>query len=280
MMEIGLRTRGKFRLKRSTCEFPPLRVNVRTQQASNTVFAGEDKLKLVTHCDDDRSEYEQYVLQEYLVYRLYNLFSDMSFNVRLAHITYVDTEEDRDTITRYGFFIEDEEHVAMRSGWEALEVPQVPPDVYDQVQLNLVEVFQYLIGNTDWDAFKNAPDEDACCHNVKVVGDMVGPVFPIPYDFDFSGIIDTRYATPDPSLRMRNVRQRQYRGICRPREEIDSTLQVFQDLKDDVYALYRTQQGLDEDVLEDTIEYIDEFYETIENPGRVRSRIERDCRRT
>jgi len=92
--------------------------------------------------------------------------------------------------------------------------------------------------------------------------------------------VDTRYATPDPSLGTRDVRQRVYRGICRPREDLDLTIQVFQDRKEEVYDLYRSQTGLDDDVLEDTIEYIDEFYETIENPGRVRSRMERDCRRT
>ena len=279
-LEIGLRTRGKFRLKKSTCEFPPLRVNIRTQQAENTVFAGEDKLKLVTHCEDGRSQYEQYVLQEYLVYRLYNLFSDLSFRVRLARITYIDTEDDRDTLTRYAFFIEDEDRLAARSGWEALAVAQVPPDIYDQDQLNLVEIFQYMIGNTDWDGFRKAPDQKACCHNMKVVGDMIGPVFPIPYDFDFSGIVDTRYATPDPSLSIRRVRERVYRGICRPREDIDLTLQLFMDRKEAIYSLYREQEGLEEDVLEDTIEYIDDFYETIENSGRVRSRIERACRRT
>jgi hypothetical protein len=214
-----------------------------------------------------------------MVYRLYNLFSDLSFRVRLARITYVDTEEDRDTITRFGFFIEDEDHLALRSGWEALKVRQVPPSAYDQDQLNLVEVFQYLIGNTDWDGFRNAPDEDDCCHNVKVVGDMVGPVFPIPYDFDFSGIVDTRYATPDPSLDIRRVRDRLYRGICRSREELDATLQVFIRNKEAVYSLYREQEGLDEDTLEDTIEYIDDFYEIIEDSGRVGRHIERDCRR-
>ena len=279
VLDIGLRTRGKFRLQRSTCRFPPLRVNIKTGQAENTVFEGEDKLKLVTHCQTNRPEYEQYVLREYLVYRLYNLLTDLSFQVRLARITYVNTEEDDEPITRFGFLIEDEDNVALRSGWEAMSVPIVPPDVYDQDQLNQVEIFQYLIGNTDWDAFRNAPDEDFCCHNVKVVGDMAGPVFPIPYDFDFSGIVNTRYATPDPSLDIRRVRQRQYRGICRPREDIDLTLQSFIEKKDEMYALYQNAEGLDERSLEDTIEYLDEFFETIENPGRVRSRIERDCRR-
>jgi hypothetical protein len=278
ILEIGVKTRGKFRLKRSTCNFPPLRLNIKTNAAEGTVFEGEDRLKLVTHCQNGRSQYEQYILQEYLVYRLYNLLSDMSFRARLARITYVDTDEDEEPLTRYAFLIEAEEIVAQRSGWEAIAVPQVPPDDYDQEQLNLVEIFQYLIGNTDWDAFKNAPDEDACCHNVKVVGDMIGPVFPIPYDFDFSGMVDTRYATPDESLDIRNVRQRRYRGVCRPREEIDATLQLFQEKKEAIYSLYREQEGLEERTLKRTIDYLDDFFEIIEDAGKVRSRIERDCR--
>ena len=269
VLNVGLKTRGKFRLQRSTCEFPPLRLNIRTRQAENTVFAGQDKLKLVTHCQDGRSQNEQHVLQEYLAYRIYNLVSDLSFHVRLARITYVDTDGDRDTLTRYAFLIEDEELLAQRAGWQALEPPMVQPEIYVQDQLNLVEVFQYLIGNTDWDAFRNAPDEDVCCHNVKVIGDPAGPVFPIPYDFDFSGIVDTRYATPDPSLNIGDVRQRVYRGICRPREEIDETLRVFQEQKEAIYALYRNQAGLEERTLERSIEYLDDFFEIIEDPGKV-----------
>ena len=280
VLDIGVRTRGKFRLQRSTCGFPPLRLNIKTGQAKNTVFEGEDRLKLVTHCQDGRSQYEQYVLQEYLVYRIYNLITDLSFRARLARITYVDTENDRDTLTRYAFLIEDEDLLAQRVGWNALQVIQVQPYIYDQQQLNLVEVFQYMIGNTDWDAFKNAPDEDACCHNVKVIGHTAGPVFPVPYDFDFSGIVETRYATPDPSLGLRTVSQRKYRGICRPLEEIDATLAVFREKRDAIYSLYRDQDGLEERTLRRSLDYLDEFYEIIDDPGKVRSRIERDCRRT
>jgi hypothetical protein len=278
VLDVALRTRGKFRLERSTCNFPPLRLNIRTQQAENTLFADQDKLKLVTHCQSGRSQYEQYVLQEYLVYRLYNLLSNLSFRVRLLHVTYVDTDKDRETLTRYAFLVEDDDRLAARSGWQALAVHQVPPEAYDQQQLNVVEVFEYLIGNTDWDAFQKAADQEACCHNVKVVGNIAGPAFPIPYDFDFSGMVDTRYATPDPSLPIRNVRQRQYRGICRPREELDATLQIFQEHKDAIYSLYREQEGLEERTLKRSLEYLDEFYEILDDPGKVRSRMERDCR--
>lgn len=277
-MEIGVKTRGKFRLQRSTCNFPPLRLNVRAQQAVNTIFEGEDKLKLVTHCRNGRSEYEQYVLKEYLAYRVFNLLTDLSFRVRLAHITYIDAKDDPDTTTAFGFLIEDEDAMAARNGWIVLDVPQVPPFAYDRMQLSLVEVFQYLVGNPDWDAFGRPPDEDYCCHNIKVIGDMAGPVFPIPYDFDFTGLVDARYATPDRSLNIQTVRQRVYRGVCRPREELDAAVQILAGRQAEIYSLINNQEGLEFDVLESTIEYLDEFFAIIGDADRVRRNMEGRCR--
>jgi hypothetical protein len=277
-LEVEVKTRGKFRLNRRTCGFPPLRIDFKTKQVENTVFAGQDKLKLVTHCQDKRDEYEQYVLLEYLVYRTYNLLTDMSFRVRLARINYVDTDEDRDPITKYAFFIEDEDDVAARNGWELLEVPLVSPFDYERDQLNLAEVFQFLMGNTDWDAFKRPPDETECCHNVKVIGNMAGPVFPVPYDFDWTGMVSARYAKPDPSLSIRSVRQRLYRGVCLTRDQLDATFPVFEQHKQDVYHLFQSQDGLEEKQLEKAIEYLDEFYEIIGDPKKVEREMQDRCR--
>ena len=49
-LELKVRTRGRYRRQRGTCSFPPLRLNFVTKQAKRTVFAKQDKLKLVTHC--------------------------------------------------------------------------------------------------------------------------------------------------------------------------------------------------------------------------------------
>ena len=279
-VDLKIKTRGLYRLKRSTCNFPPLMLNFPRKQLDETLFANQDKLKLVPHCQDKRSEYEQYVLQEYLIYRTFNLLTDLSFRVRLARITYVDTESDRDPLTKYAFLIEDKEAMATRNGWEGIEVPIVPPDVCDQEQLSLVEVFQYLMGNTDWDAFQAPPGEPECCHNVKVIGNLAGPAFTVPYDFDFAGVIATRYAKPDKSLPIRSVRDRLFRGICRPREELDETLRVFNEQKQAIYALYQNQMGLEEKYLNRTIKYFDEFYKIVNDSRRVTRELVRNCRKT
>jgi hypothetical protein len=279
-LDVSLRTRGRFRLKPSTCNFPPLRLNFKKSQVAETVFAGQDRLKLVTHCQDRRDEYEQYVLQEYLVYRAYNLFTDLSFRVRLARITYVDTEQSRDPLVKYGFLIEDENAMATRNGWEVLELPQVPPAQMKQDQLVLFEVFQFMMGNSDWDPFLTEPGRGACCHNVVIIGSMADSAIPVAYDFDWSGVISARYATPDPKLGIRNVRERRFWGICRPRAELDSVLPLFLEKREAIYDLHRSQQGLDSKRVERALEYFDDFYEIIGDEGKVRSQMERRCRQT
>ncbi len=276
--DIALRTRGHFRLRPSTCDFPPLRVNFKRSQVEGTVFAGQNKIKMVTHCQDRRDEYEQYVLQEYLIYRTFNLLSDQGFRVRLARITYVDTDGKRDTLTKYAFFIEDDDAMAERNGWDVLEVPNVLPSQMQQEPLVLVELFQFMIGNTDWDAFVGERG-DVCCHNGLLIGSVREfVVIPVPYDFDFAGLIWTRYATPDPRLRVRNVRQRLFRGICRQREELEAAFPLFHEQREAIYDLYRSQPDLDSKRLEDTIEYLDEFYEIIGDPRKVEREMLNKCR--
>ncbi len=107
---------------------------------------------------------------------------------------------------------------------------------------------------------------------------MSEPAIPVPYDFDWSGVVSARYATPDPKLGIRNVRDRRFWGICRPRAELDAVFPLFQEQREAIYALHRSQQGLDPKRLEKTLEYFDEFYEIIGDEGKVRREMERQCR--
>jgi hypothetical protein len=225
------------------------------------------------------------VLQEYLIYRSYNLLTDMSFRVRLARITYTDTDGDRDTLTRYAFLIEDEETLAKRNHWQVLHVPHIPPDFMDPARLSLLELFQFMIGNTDWSAFTKELDRDECCHNTKPIGNSAtGPVFSVPYDFDITGVISTRYANRLfrenlERMGLRSVRERLYKGRCASEPYLEHTFRVFNENKESIYALYRDQEGLEPDILEKSLEYFDEFYEIINDPGKVRREIVRKCRR-
>jgi hypothetical protein len=277
VLDIRAKTRGHFRLQQRICNFPNLHINFRRRQVEHTVFAGLNRVAIVAHCQDTRPDYEQFAIQEYLIYRTFNLLTDHSVRVRLARATYVDTEGERDSVTKYMFFLEPFEMLAARHGWTVLEIPAAFPSAHDPFGLPLAEVFEFLIGNTDWDPFRKSTDGD-CCHNGKLIGTMAGPVFFVPYDFDWSGVISAPYAKPAPEVGVRNVWERRYRGICHRMEALGPVFQRFNDRRQAIYDLWRGQEGLEEGRLERTLAYFDEFYEIINSEGRVRYEILRHCR--
>ncbi len=83
---VTLGSRGHFRLKRTTCDFVPIKVVFAPAQMAGTVFEGQTTLKLGTHCQNAR-EFDQYVMREYLAYRLANLVTPATFRARLVRAT-------------------------------------------------------------------------------------------------------------------------------------------------------------------------------------------------
>lgn len=270
-VDLKVRTRGNFRLQSRICGFPPIRLNFPKKAVENTVFADQDKLKLGTHCQDRRDQYQQIALQEYLIYRTFNLLTDQSFRVRLARLTYADAAGRRDTLTRYGFLIEDEDAMAARLGGTIFDVQEIHDENTERDQTTLVAMFQYFIGNTDWSIW--------ALHNIKLV-DVPPDVFPtaVPFDFDWAGVIGAPYARPDAKLPIRSVRERLYRGYCRDQAELDPVFALFNEKKEAIYALWQNQEGLAEKTRADALKYFDEFYRTINDPRAVDREIMRKCR--
>lgn len=269
-LPVQVRARGNFRRDKRNCNFPPLRLDFPTRRMEGTVFEGQDKLKLVTPCHDSRDSYQQYVLQEYLAYRVYQLLTPVSFRVRLVEITYEDTSEEYDTRTKTAFLIEDEDQMAWRNHGRYEEWNQFHPFNTDDQQSGLFSLFQYMIGNTDWSSVE--------FHNAKLVRVEGGRYLVVPYDFDFSGVVDARYAVPNETLPIRDVRERLFRGFCRPNLDHQEIIERFNAIRDDVWALYQGQEGLEEDQMRRSLEYYEEFYETINDPDRYRRRVVRNCR--
>lgn len=267
-LAVKLRTRGIFRLK--TCSFPPIRLDLPAHKAEGTPFAGEDRLKLVTHCQGDRGS-ERNLLKEYALYLVFNAVTDSSFRVRLAHITYVDSAR-HDTVTRYGFLVESDVALAQRIAATPLNVDNLYDPVMDPSYMTLVDVFQYLIGNTDWSVWKR--------HNIAIFQRQAEPkpVFAVPYDFDFSGAVNASYATPPPQLNIQSVRQRIYRGFCQPDTVLKAALARFTGAKDSIYAAVRAVPDLPERDAKGVLDYFDEFYRTLANPGLVNREFVRGCR--
>ena len=84
---IKVKARGNTRRIQNICEFPPLKINFAKKSTKNTIFEGQDKIKMVTHCNESE-QFQNYALLEYLAYKTYNSITNYSYQVRLVNITY------------------------------------------------------------------------------------------------------------------------------------------------------------------------------------------------
>ena len=270
ILHVTLRPRGH--LRRRTCSFMPLRVEFVKAEAKGTIFDGQKALKLVTHCDSD-ALYEQYILREYGAYRVMNLLTPLSFRARLVRPSYVQgkpgdavradaTGAPKAVPGRIGMFIEDEEDVARRAEARVMEIPRVLFKDLEPDPLSVVMVFEYMIGNTDYSIY--------ALHNVKLLRTQDRKVFVVPYDFDLSGLVHTSYAAPTPGLGQLTVRDRVYRGPCRPEAEIQPVLDRFKAHKDEVFAVFDSIPGLDADSRNDAKDYLQQFYSTLAKDSATR----------
>lgn len=275
-LNVGLRTRGNYRRQMRVCPFAPIRLNFKKSEMKDTLFEKQDKLKLVGHCRNSSNRYEQVTLKEYLAYRFLNEMTELSFRVRLLHITYVDSGRNNAEEIRYGFLIEHKDRLAKRVGIATVEVPRTSVGALVGDYTNLMSVFQYFIANTDFSPITGAPD-DNCCHNTKLFGNEGQLDYAIPYDFDMAGMTDAPYATPNPALNIRNVRQRLYRGRCANNHHLPTSVQIFQDTKDAHYALVKNLPDLGRSSKTSMYALMDRFYNIIDNPRAVEKKMADKC---
>jgi hypothetical protein len=266
---VRVRTRGIWRKK--NCDIPPLLLNFTKDSTKRTVFARVDRLRLTMHCRDN-DDYEQYVLKEYQLYRVQRLLTPYAFDVRLARMTYIDSEKKDTVAQRYGFFQEQDDLFAEKVGAKLMEIQGAGPDDIAPYESAFFGVFQYFVANSDYSI--------RALHNVVLL--FKDPIYiPVARDFDWSGAVNPRYAKPNPILPIKTITQRLMRGYCAPAEEYEKVFSLFREKKDAIYALYRDEIGslLKPDVVKETLEYFDEFYKTISDPKRAKREIVEACLR-
>jgi hypothetical protein len=268
VVPIQIKTRGIWRKK--NCEFPPVRLNFNRERSKGTVFFGLDKPKLVSYCRDDDA-YEQYVLQEYQLYRIYRLLTPDSYRARLVEMTYADSASGKVEAKRAAILLEEPGLLAERMGTSFFKEKGAGPDYMEPHHGALVGVFEYFIGNTDFSIF--------ALHNIALLSQPDGNVIPVPFDFDFSGVVNARYATVDPKLSVSRVRDRLFRGYCVPKEEYAKVFDLFREKKDSIYAVYQGPVGkmMRKDFVEETLKYYDDFYKTINDPRSAKREIVEAC---
>jgi hypothetical protein len=256
---VSAKVRGNYRRKAENCGFPPLMIDFDKDKMKKSVFRGINKLKVVTHC---RSQ--EYILKEYLTYKLYNLYTDTSFKVRLCEINYVDTVNNSSN-TSYAFFIENDEEIGERLGLKIMDSISVKPISLDTFALVRLSLFQYMIGNTDWMISKQ--------HNIKICRGNEKLPIAIAYDFDFCGLVNTKYAAPHPSLEIKSVKNRLFKGIGYDAKYFKPYINKLNLIKNQIAELYNTFLLIDVEDKRDAIKYLDEFYEVINDEIKMDKEI-------
>jgi hypothetical protein len=276
VLPISLKLRGITRRTKEVCAFPPVRVDFTAPPPPNSIFAGQKRLKLVTHCQNSAS-FQQKVLLEYGSYRMYNVLTPRSFRVRLASINYQDSDG-RPMTTRIGFFIEDLRDVARRNGTAQTHAPPlIPREDLIAADAARYAMFQHLIANHDW-SMRAGPQGDDCCHNAELIGPLgPGTTIPIPYDFDFSGLVNAPYASAPDELRINSVRERKYRGYCTHNAEALAAARQMREMRPQMMAALTSVPGLEPSTRQQAISYLDGFFANDSSDADVQAKILSRC---
>jgi hypothetical protein len=256
---ILLEIRGNFRL--DYCYIPPLKLHFRYD--STAALSSLRSLKLVSGCQPKRG-YEQLLLKEYIIYKLYSLLTDKSFRVRLLKLNLADSLDRKKTLFEYAFLMEDIKDLAKRNKCTEWKGAKLHQEATDRRQMTVFSVFEYMIGNTDW----SVPG----AHNAFLIvsnEEKISPPFAVPYDFDFSGLVGTEYAQTDDKLPIQNVTERLYRGYARTMEEIKEVLEIFKQQKENMYQTISNFDLLTQTSKKEMTAYLDQFFNTIHNNNEV-----------
>lgn len=259
--QIRIEQRGVDR--KTHCDLAALMLNFKNK--TSPLLSPLDKLKLVGSCNTGNTN-EDLLLKEFLVYKIYNLLSVMSFRVRLLHVTYIDSRQKIKSYTQYAFLIESTKDMAARNNCIEMKNKAFANDALNKYQVTFMTIFQYMIGNTDW-AIGNY-------HNIKLMvpkTDTLARPYPVPYDFDFSGLVNAPYAVPDEKADIQNVTQRFYMGFPRTIEELEIVLTAFKEKKESIILEIKNFNLLNDKTQKNILRYIDEFYQITENKKSIRA---------
>jgi hypothetical protein len=270
---VMVRTRGKSRLE--VCEFPPLRLNFREEKTpDDNLFAGLDKVKLVSHCGNSSRNHDD-LLAEYAAYRMFQALTDNSYRVRLMRMRYVETERrKRKTVEGPAFLIEPSDRAAARLSGDASPVQHIVKSRIDRDQAALVFVFQYLIGNSDY-SLVTATADDECCHNLDPLTINDRHVF-VPYDFDLSSLVGARYARQSASYMRNRGKERVYGGYCLDDLPLEHAIETVLAHRQEFLDLVRELPWSSDESMQKRIDFVGSFFEEAVEDGFA-GRLDEGC---
>ncbi|PLX17100.1 MAG: hypothetical protein C0597_07330 [Marinilabiliales bacterium] len=250
--KVRVKTRGESRKRQ--CHLPPYWINIKGSGLYDKKGFDSNKIKVVSHCRAGKI-YSHYLLNEYFIYKAYNVISENSFRVRLIKVRYVDTGRKNKETIGWAFMIEPDRMLASRIHAIPIKVNNLSFRHTDSSLVDIMCFFQYMIGNTDF-SIRNR-------HNIKLYKykDHTRPdLIPVAYDFDFSGLINAAYANPAEELNLTGVRERYYIGECRSDKQFDRVIEFYKKSEDKIYDLIENADYLDKRAKIEARKYLEGFF--------------------
>jgi hypothetical protein len=248
---IEIRPRGKFR--RKVCDFPPIKIKFSKKQLRQIGLDTLNQMKLVTHCADSEDA-DRLLAREFLAYKLYEIITPISFKTRLVTVNYVDSKNKKRRFSRLGILLEDDNELAERLGGTVEEdIYNLPADSLNANQAAINALFEYMIGNTDWSI--------EGVRNIKFLRpNSSGKLVPVPYDFDFSGLVNASYASPNSDFPLKSVRDRHFMGKNLPEETVKRAAKSFHKNESNFYQVIQSADYLTEIDKEDLHLFLRSFF--------------------
>lgn len=258
--EIKIRPRGRFRL--CNCEFPPVKLNFSKKEFARQFLAPDfDKFKLVMPCARTHQA-EEDLLKEYLIYKIYNQLTENSFRVVLVKMTFTDLHNSTKPYTTLAFLIEPTNEMASRLNGLLYEESALKPETIAKKEADLQALFQYMIGNEDWGTVP--------IRNLKVIKNKTtGKYILIPYDFDFSGLVNANYAIPSLKHQHSSVKERYYNREFSDLGHAKELQVLFHNKKPSITNLITEFEGLSGYERKQMLRYVETFYNWLKKEDKT-----------
>jgi hypothetical protein len=277
---VGVKIRGGWRSLARNCSTPLLWLRFAEANVVGTPFEGQSLLPLTTHCGKGvsaeayaratkRSDFEQYLLREFLAHRAYNVLTDLSLRARLVRISYPDPERPARSKLHYAFLTEHFDAAAARTGNQRPERGSFEPSRLDAQAAARLALFQFMIGNTDWSIARE--------RNTILLQNDEGRQLPVPYDFDMSGLVAADYAGPAVGVPVDNVRDRYFLGYCQQGIDWDALFAEFNANREPILELDDRLPGMSRSSQRWVHRFLEGFFDILSSPERRRELIEEAC---
>ena len=258
---VRLRTRGNMR--KQVSKFPPLKIDFSKTTLDYLGFTRNDKLKLVLPCKTGKN-FQQRLYREHVIYQLYQQVDSLGYRTHLVNVIFEDKGKKKYDLT--GFFIEDEADFALRTKTRVSKSGILRMESLERDNYVKMAFFQYMILNTDFSVSNK--------HNLEIIG-VPGQLRPraIPYDFDYSGMVNHKYAIPYEKLPIFSVREYYFRGRKVTLEEVKMAVEFFKPLEDTFKKIIDDATYLNKRSKKSMKKDIDEFYKRLNDEDKWKKRF-------